>query len=73
MLAGTDVVVYASGAEHVRELLCAHERAFEFRHSPDPAFVEAHLLPVVRALRDGRPAPKAPPAEMRGDDAPPDS
>lgn len=73
MLAGADVVVYASGAERVRELLGAHERAFEFRHSPDPAFVEAHLLPVVRALRAGRPVPEALPAVLRGEDAPPDS
>jgi len=60
LLAGTDVVVYASGAESVRDVLGAHERAFEFRHTPDPAFVEAHLRPVVRALRAGLPLPAQP-------------
>lgn len=54
---GSDVVVYASGAERVRDALGAHERAFEFRHAPDAVFVEAYLQPIVQALRSGRPVP----------------
>jgi len=61
MLSSANVVVYASGADGVRDHLGGHERAFEFRHAPDPAFVEEHLLPLVRALRAGRPLPAAPP------------
>jgi DNA-binding transcriptional regulator YhcF (GntR family) len=61
LLSRSDVVVYASGAEAVRSLLGDHERAFEYRHAPDPVFVETHLLPIVRALRSGRPLPQAPP------------
>lgn len=64
LLAGSDVVVYASGADSVRDVLGAHERAFEFRHTPDPSFVEAHLRPVVRALRAGRPLPDQPVPEI---------
>jgi len=60
MLAAADVVVFASGAESVRAQLGGHERAFEYRHDPDAAFVEAHLLPLVRALRAGRPLPDVP-------------
>lgn len=60
LVSASDVVVYASGAEEVRAHLGAHERAFEFRHSPDPTFVEAHILPIIRALRNGRPLPDVP-------------
>lgn len=60
LVSASDVVVYASGAEAVRAHLGARERAFEFRHSPDPTFVEADILPIVRALRTGRPLPNVP-------------
>ncbi len=60
LVSANDVVVYASGAEEVRTHRGAHERAFEFRHTPDPTFVEAHILPIVRALRTGRPLPDVP-------------
>ena len=60
LVSASDVVVYASGAEAVREHLGSHERAFEFRHAPDPAFVETHILPIVRALRAGAPLPAVP-------------
>lgn len=67
MLAAADVVVYASGADSVRAQLGGHERAFEYRHDPDAAFVEAHLLPLVRALRAGRSLPDVPPPPNEGD------
>jgi len=65
MLTKANVVVYASGAEIVRAHLGGHERVFEFRHAPDPAFVERHLLPLIHALKAGRPLPSVPlpPAE----------
>ncbi len=66
LLSRSDVVVYASGAESVRSLLGTHERAFEYRHAPDPVFVEAHLLPIVRALRSGRTLPQALPPDGGG-------
>lgn len=70
LLAGTDVVVYASGADSVRDALGAHERAFEFRHTPDPAFIETHLRPVVRALRAGTPLPDQPHPDAEPADEP---
>ena len=48
---GSDVVVYATGAEDVLDGLPADVRAFEYRHVPDPVQVETVLLPLVERLR----------------------
>lgn len=45
-----DVVVYATGSEKVLERLGPRTVAIEYRHMPDPADVEALILPEVRDL-----------------------
>ena len=50
-MADADVVVYATGSDDVLDGLPAAVRAFEYRHVPDPAFVERTLLPAMERLR----------------------
>jgi len=55
-----NVVVYASGAETVRDLTDPTTTSIEFRHTPDPAFVEEHLAPILAALRSEQVTPVHP-------------
>lgn len=57
-LAGGDVLIYASGAEHLRRALRPDQRAFEYRHTPDAQSVRDDLLPAVEACRRQMPQPR---------------
>ena len=48
MLAATDVVVFASGAEAVMGKLQTGVPAIEYRHAPDAAEIERVLVPLIR-------------------------
>ena len=65
-IAEADVVVFASGAEALRDRLASGQAAFEYRHRPDARSVRDELLPALEARRaalarasDPRPAPHA--------------
>ncbi|WP_454856263.1 GntR family transcriptional regulator [Rhizobium binxianense] len=49
-----DVVIYASGADHVADLAGPMKRCFEYRHSPDPGVLENLLAPALAELRQSR-------------------
>ncbi|UAK25813.1 GntR family transcriptional regulator [Sphingomonas nostoxanthinifaciens] len=57
VLRDRDVVIYATGAEHIIELLSEDAEHFEFRHTPDP-IATGQFLAALRArdvLRRDRP------------------
>ncbi|QQA41740.1 GntR family transcriptional regulator [Pelagovum pacificum] len=54
ILAGSDVVIYASGADHIARAVRPGVTCFEYRHAPDPAAIENELLPYLAALRETR-------------------
>lgn len=62
LLAASDAVVYASGADAVAELVRPGVPCFEFRHAPDPGALTAVLLPRLDALRRARAGEGAAPA-----------
>jgi DNA-binding transcriptional regulator YhcF (GntR family) len=49
LFANVSVVVYASGAESVTELLPAGMQAIEYRHAPDTADIERVIVPIIKA------------------------
>ena len=51
LLPDADVVVYATGSDDVLDGLPADVRAFEYRHVPDPVFIERTLIPAIERLR----------------------
>lgn len=51
VIAHSDVLVYATGSEGVMEGLTDHVRVLEYRHTPDPNHIEAHLLPLIENIR----------------------
>lgn len=51
LLPDADVVVYATGSDDVLDGLAADVRAFEYRHVPDPVFIERTLIPAIERLR----------------------
>lgn len=53
-MATCDAVVYASGADHIADLVRPNVRCFEYRHAPDPGAVEMHLVPHLAELRQRR-------------------
>jgi DNA-binding transcriptional regulator YhcF (GntR family) len=55
-LADRDVVVYATGADTVADLLQPGTRSFEYRHSPHPAELSRVLVPFLASLRTARAA-----------------
>lgn len=57
-VAGGDVLIYASGAEHLRRTLRPDQSAFEYRHTPDAQSVRDDLLPAVEACRRQMPQPR---------------
>ena len=59
VLADADVVVYATGAEAVLQVLPEGTAAIEYRHSPDPSDVETRVLRVLDTLRQKAAAPAA--------------
>jgi hypothetical protein len=50
LIATSDVIVYATGADAVEERLPAGVTAFEYRHEPDPVWIETRIVPVVQSL-----------------------
>lgn len=53
-IARCTAVVFASGADHVAELVPDGVPCFEFRHMPDPSAIESLLAPRLAALRSSR-------------------
>ena len=51
LLAWSQVVVYATGAEHVLAQLPPRVDALEYRHMPEPTHLETTLLPLLEGLR----------------------
>lgn len=51
MIAACDVVIYASGADHVADMVRANVKCFEYRHAPDPGALDTMLVPHLTALR----------------------
>jgi DNA-binding transcriptional regulator YhcF (GntR family) len=54
LLQRCDAVIYATGADHVRNLVAADVPCHEFRHSPDPEAVEHVLAPHLEQLRHAK-------------------
>lgn len=54
IIARCDVVIFASGADHVADLAGPHKRCFEYRHSPDPGVLENLLAPALAELRHNK-------------------
>jgi DNA-binding transcriptional regulator YhcF (GntR family) len=46
-----DAVIFASGADHVADLVPPGVPCFEYRHAPDPGALEAVLVPHLAELR----------------------
>jgi len=55
-LARCDAVIYATGADHVREIARPGIPCFEFRHAPDPEALENLLMPYLAQLRRAKSA-----------------
>ncbi|MCZ4344406.1 GntR family transcriptional regulator [Devosia neptuniae] len=53
-LLGCDVVIYASGADHIIDLVRPNVRCFEYRHAPDPGALENIFVPHLAELRQQR-------------------
>ncbi len=49
-----DAVVFASGADHVAQLVRPGVPCFEFRHAPDPSALETILVPRLGQLRQAK-------------------
>lgn len=54
IIAGSDAVVYATGADHIAEMVRPGIPCFEYRHAPDPASVENLLVPYLSELRQAK-------------------
>ena len=50
-IVGCDAVIYASGADHITDLVQPGVPCFEYRHAPDPGMLETVLVPYLTALR----------------------
>ena len=51
VIAQCDAVIYATGADHVSELVEPGKPCFEYRHAPDPGALESVLVPYLAELR----------------------
>ena len=49
-----DAVIFASGADHVTDLVPPGVPCFEYRHAPDPGALENVLVPHLAELRRGK-------------------
>jgi DNA-binding transcriptional regulator YhcF (GntR family) len=54
VLAACDAVIYASGADHVTDLVRPNTACFEYRHAPDPGALENALVPHLAELRQAK-------------------
>jgi DNA-binding transcriptional regulator YhcF (GntR family) len=52
IIAEADVVIFASGADHVAAKVRPGVPCFEYRHMPDPAALETELAPYLAELRE---------------------
>jgi len=50
VVADSDVVIYATGAESVTGRLPPFMETLEYRHVPDPVWIEDEIAPIVRSL-----------------------
>jgi len=51
VLGRCDVLIFATGAESLRERLGRNQVAIEYRHTPDPHAIRTELVPAVDSLR----------------------
>lgn len=54
MIAASDAVVFATGADHIAGMVRPGIACFEYRHAPDPGSVENQLIPCLNKLRQGK-------------------
>jgi DNA-binding transcriptional regulator YhcF (GntR family) len=54
IIAESDVVIYATGADHVARMVRPGVTCFEYRHAPDMAALETELVPRLAQLREER-------------------
>lgn len=54
VIGGCDVVIYASGADHIADLVRGNVQCFEYRHAPDPGALDTTLVPHLTVLRQRR-------------------
>jgi DNA-binding transcriptional regulator YhcF (GntR family) len=54
VIAQCDAVIFASGADHVADLVQPGVPCFEYRHAPDPGALEGVLVPHLADLRRGK-------------------
>ncbi|ETX28604.1 GntR family transcriptional regulator [Roseivivax isoporae] len=57
-IADTEVLIYASGADYLREALAPGQLAFEYRHTPDAQSVRTDVLPAIESCRRTTPRRK---------------
>lgn len=50
-IARAEVLIYATGAEYLRDRLTSSQQAFEYRHTPEMQAVRTELLPAIEARR----------------------
>jgi DNA-binding transcriptional regulator YhcF (GntR family) len=60
-----DAVIFASGADHIMDLVPPGVPCFEYRHAPDPGALENVLVPYLAELRRGKIAGNEPAAEVQ--------
>lgn len=51
LLGKVDVLIYATGAEYLRDKLRPDQTAIEYRHTPDSHALRSKLLPAIDSLR----------------------
>jgi DNA-binding transcriptional regulator YhcF (GntR family) len=54
VIAQCDAVIFASGADHVADLVQPGVPCFEYRHAPDPGALENVLVPYLSELRHSK-------------------
>ncbi|XDA98017.1 GntR family transcriptional regulator [Sulfitobacter sp. LCG007] len=57
-ISGAEVVIYASGADYLRQQLRPGQAAFEYRHTPDAQSIRSELLPAIETCRRQTPTRK---------------
>lgn len=68
VITNCDAVIFASGADHIADLVPPGVRCFEYRHAPDPGAMQNVLVPHLADLRRDRIAgTDATPTAMTGD------
>ncbi|RVT85911.1 GntR family transcriptional regulator [Rhodobacteraceae bacterium CCMM004] len=68
VIAVSDVVIYATGADHIGRMVPPGVTCFEYRHTPDPAVLENDLVPRLAVMREARDIARGAPATARPGD-----